>query len=803
MTIASLYLLLITSAAAAADPSEASSTSASVGGGSMSMGLPNSLSWEDLTSKLSPNASLDSVSHADYVKDCFPEFTDNPYGLSRDYHALISKPSGVCLPHLFYGWDVGSPRPSTNGHANETYSLLLQDVLDATNADKSGTTIPESFDPANPNSFLNDDSNPSLNLPSIVLFPVVASDVVAAILFAKANNVEISVKNSGHSYPGASQKKGTLLLNMNRYTQYSPTGIVDCDVSMVVDGSIAADIIKQPCALSVAKDKSAYVRVGGGENFDKVYRAVHDANEAHEQEGGEYKYHLVGGSAGSVSPLGWTFQGGLSGNTGGRKYGIGVDQVLHIEMVLPNGHHVRFGPTQWEDASADGYTVPRTIDVSGLCRSNPGEQDEDKWEWDSCPDDFGIDFNDLWYANRGGGGGTWGVVTSLYLQLHEYEFFEAYSVIGGLTVPQSPECQALLDIPSLFDEFENTYVILPSLIGVSEEHSNACGSPGGPPFSCYGDEDVDQAWARFLSMKNVTDLPEGNCLLKWASPFGLKSLAAQFLADGEAVKDIYPGMVGKIPSMPPMSFVDTAAYSMAPVLVPYAWFEESEENLQILTSMVGTPYKAFGGAVRTASDQANSLSQTAIRDAAGQFAFKSDDEIDYFWSELFPKMFDISDKAIFPPVFCGNHAGMLAIGPRKDDWTKACPPEWSLEERAEKCIPLQEAIFGTKVLKRLEGIKEAVDPNYMFDCNNCIGNNRPKAKPVEEEDNSGALEGEGASAQSTDEAKLVEEEDNSGALEGEGASAQSTDENSGALLIGNNLPVIVFVLGWLGAQFTF
>jgi len=282
MTIAPSYLLLLASAAAAADPSEASTTSASGG----SMGLPDSLSWEDLTPKLSPNASLFSVSHADYAKDCFPEFTNNPFGIQRSHYDLIDKPSGVCLPHLFYGWDVGSPRPSTNGHANETYSRLAQEVLDANSADQSGTTIPESFDPANPNSFLNDASNPSLNLPSMVLFPVVASDVVAAILFAEANNVEISVKNSGHSYPGASQKKGTLLLNMNRYTQYSPTGIIGCDVSMLVDGTVAADPSKQPCALSLAKDKSAYVRVGGGENWNDVYLAVHDANEAHEEGGG-------------------------------------------------------------------------------------------------------------------------------------------------------------------------------------------------------------------------------------------------------------------------------------------------------------------------------------------------------------------------------------------------------------------------------------------------------------------------------------------------------------------------------------
>jgi FAD/FMN-containing dehydrogenase len=38
---------------------------------------------------------------------------------------------------------------------------------------------------------------------------------------------------------------------------------------------------------------------------------------------------------------GWTFSGGLSGTTAGRTLGFGVDQVLQLEMVLPNGQHVK------------------------------------------------------------------------------------------------------------------------------------------------------------------------------------------------------------------------------------------------------------------------------------------------------------------------------------------------------------------------------------------------------------------------------------------------------------------------------
>ena len=68
-----------------------------------------------------------------------------------------------------------------------------------------------------------------------------------------------------------------------------------------------------------------------------------------------------------------------------------------------------------------------------------------------------------------------------------------------------------------------------------------------------------------------------------------------------------------------------------------------------------------------------------------------------------------------------NHASINTRGPLKDDWSKGCPLDWSKEERDEKCVSLQEAIWGTKVLQRLEEIKLKVDPHFMFNCNGCVG----------------------------------------------------------------------------------
>ena len=77
----------------------------------------------------------------------------------------------------------------------------------------------------------------------------------------------------------------------------------------------------------------------------------------------------------------------------------------------------------------------------------------------------------------------------------------------------------------------------------------------------------------------------------------------------------------------------------------------------------------------------------------------------------------------------------------KEDWTKMRSWEWTNEEHKEKCISSQEVIYGTELLNRLEAIKMAVDPNFMFNCHDCIGNNldlakEPQAKPSADEPSS-------------------------------------------------------------------
>lgn len=677
------------------------------------------LDWAGLETKLSPSASLIDTNFSDFVDNCHPEFVDKAYN-ERTNHALIDQPSGLCVNQLWCAYERCWPRPDA---ANSTQAQR--------DLDESGLFL-ASFDALTPEiqRWLTDTSNPSLNLPSKVLFPVMASDVVAAIHFAGENGLEISIKNSGHSFMGASTKKDTLHLNMNRFTQYAPTGIVDC-VDTALGSTEIVDLADQPCSLAVARNKPAFVRVGGGENWDKVYRAV-DASNAEQGN----TYHAVGGAAGTVSPMGWTFQGGLAGTQGGRMYGLGVDQVLQVEMVLPNGQHVKFGPVEWQDASADGFMVPKTISVTGVCRSNPEEFDESLWEWTDCPENAGINFGDLWFAVNGGGGGTWGVVTSIYLQLHDYLPSRLY----GIDVPSdlglelelsscAPETKSAVML--FFESFRLRWVFAPSTLNVSQAESDACGMADGGQsiLMCYGEDAYQTLITSWKSFANNYFDPE---------VFGV-SLNDTLACPGTLEKTWSDSMKyhegpyrGRVADLPLPTIPSVAGNGVVNVLYPKSWMDENFETLANEVGFLsggGMLYLAFGSGTTSASDQANSLS-TAHRHAA----FKAVAPADEFYNSLFAQLFDTSDNANFPSFQGANHVGNNFMGPTRDDWTKACPSDWTHKERNEKCVSIQETLWGTETLSRLESIKMAIDPSYMFDCNGCVGNNRAQNETNDETD---------------------------------------------------------------------
>ncbi|EJK50011.1 hypothetical protein THAOC_31059, partial [Thalassiosira oceanica] len=525
------------------------------------------LDWASgLEDRLSPSASLIDVGFSDFANDCHPEFVDNAYP-DRTNHGLIDKPSGLCVSQLFCAYEKCWPRPDPS---NVTQAQRLLDEEDLFLA---------SYDDLSPEvrGWLSDPSNPSLNLPSKLLFPAVSSDVVAAIEFAGENGL-VSVKNSGHSFMEASTKKDTLHINIVRPQR-------NCGLQ-----------------LAAARNKPAYIRVGGGENWDKVYRAVDAANA---EQGN--KYHVVGGAAGTVSPMGWTFQGGLAGTQGGRKYGFGVDQVLQVEMVLPNGQHVKFGPVEWEDASSDGFIVPKTTSVGGMCRLNPEEPDESLWEWADCPEGAGIDFDDL-------------------CNVSQAESDACGMADAGLSILMCYGDGAYGTLVERWESYTNGYYD-PAVYGVSLDDALAC------------PETIEGTWS------DIMKYPEGP----------------------------YKGQVADVPY--PTIRSDSGG-SMLNVLYPKSWVDENFETLMSISGI------------------------------------------------HLCRLFNTTDADSFPSFKGANHVGNTFMGPMRDDWTRACPSDLTQEERAAECVSIQETLWGTETLARLERIKEAIDPNYMFDCEGCAGNNK-------------------------------------------------------------------------------
>jgi FAD/FMN-containing dehydrogenase len=169
------------------------------------------------------------------------------------------------------------------------------------------------------------------------------ADVVAAVDFARTQNLRLVVKGGGHSYLGTSNVRDSLLIwtrAMNGITLH--------------DGFVAAG-----CAGCAAPQPA--VTVGAGAIWMHAYNAVTTA-------GGRY---VQGGGCGTVGVAGLVQGGGFG--TYSKTYGSAAASLLEAEVV-----------------TADG--VARIANAE----THP----------------------DLFWALKGGGGGSFGVVTRLTLRTH-------------------------------------------------------------------------------------------------------------------------------------------------------------------------------------------------------------------------------------------------------------------------------------------------------------------------------------------------------------------------------------------------
>ncbi|KAJ7304827.1 FAD-binding domain-containing protein [Mycena albidolilacea] len=158
------------------------------------------------------------------------------------------------------------------------------------------------------------------------------SDIQAAFEFSKGTGVPLSIKNTGHDYMGRSRRINSLgMWTHNLQTMgYDPR------------------FVPELCTSS-----HRAITVGAGVTFEQVYKFADDNDSM-----------FIGGYAQTIGASGgWMMGGGHSVLT--PSFGLGVDRVLEIKIVTPDGQ----------------------LRTANACQNA-----------------------DLFWALRGGGGGTFGVV---------------------------------------------------------------------------------------------------------------------------------------------------------------------------------------------------------------------------------------------------------------------------------------------------------------------------------------------------------------------------------------------------------
>ncbi|KAF2032365.1 FAD/FMN-containing isoamyl alcohol oxidase-like protein MreA [Setomelanomma holmii] len=165
-----------------------------------------------------------------------------------------------------------------------------------------------------------------------------ATDVIAGMKFAQANNIRLVIKNTGHDYLGKSTGKGALSLWMHNlkvieavnYTSSSYTGPA--------------------------------FKMGAGVQAFEAYTAAHMAGLT-----------VLGGQCITVGVVGGYTQGGGHSLLSG-KHGMGADQALEWEVVTTDGKIVTASPTEntdlyWALSGGGGGTYG--VVLSLISRAHP------------------------------------------------------------------------------------------------------------------------------------------------------------------------------------------------------------------------------------------------------------------------------------------------------------------------------------------------------------------------------------------------------------------------------------------------
>ena len=178
--------------------------------------------------------------------------------------------------------------------------------------------------------------------------------------------------------------------------------------------------------------------------------------------------------------------------------------------------------------------------------------------------------------------------------------------------------------------------------------------------------------------------------------------------------------------------------SILPTIRPYSgwcsaqvphWFlaagceNKSIENLLLIETFLlnsGFGGHVTGGDVSVAHDQMNAV---PITERQSGFAAAGFAGLPTNLQEQLLKVFlneTIAKGESFPGISEFNHICSDSHGPLKSDMTKPCNLEYSEDKKDKLCYSMQESVWGIEGTKKLEKIKDAVDPDGLFYCYGCI-----------------------------------------------------------------------------------
>ena len=157
--------------------------------------------------------------------------------------------------------------------------------------------------------------------PAVIVRCVSAKDVVAALDFARANRLQVSVRGGGHNVAGRAVGDGVVMIDLARMTQ-----------------------------AEVAPEARTIVAGGG-----LLWAGLNDAAAAH-------GLAVTGGAISTTGVGGYTLGGGLGWLMG--KYGLAADNLVAVELVTASGE---IAGESWVDSGGHGRLLGR----SGLSSVRP------------------------------------------------------------------------------------------------------------------------------------------------------------------------------------------------------------------------------------------------------------------------------------------------------------------------------------------------------------------------------------------------------------------------------------------------